>query len=474
MPPRPAGNDRARKLIRLAAAFCIGACRREPASVPTAIPDIAPPPPQVPSRFSVPLDYDITAVLRIVDRAVPVKFGSIDSVRMVGNDKRRHYAFEAERGGFTAFADGRLLHLRSTLEYTARGFFKPVIGPTIGVGCGKKGERPRIVLELATPLSLTKDWHLSSRAQLVRLEPASADARDRCDVSLFHHDVTDQVVAAARAGLTSRLSDIDRKVGEIDLSARFGDLWKLLERPIRLTDGVWLTLGPEQLLMGKVRGTDRILTVPVTLIARPAIVASAEAPVVDAKTLPPLGRDSSSGGFRISLDGIVDYAAASDAISLALGDKQITQGGHTVTPVRVVVLPLAKGQLSVALAFTGDAKGTLRLIGTPIFDPVRRRIVVPDLDYDLDTDSQLINTYSWLRSENLRNTLREKATVPVDPALEKGRGLLLDGLNRKIGDALTLSATVDSVAVQNLFVTRSGLVVRALVTGQAKVSVRQH
>jgi hypothetical protein len=329
------------------------------------------------------------------------------------------------------------------------------------------------VAELATPLSLTSRWRLSSRAQLLQLAPASTEKRDQCDVSLLRFDVTDQVMVAARRGIAARLPDIDRRIGEVDLRPRFARLWTHLEQPLRLTDGVWLKIVPEQLLMGKVSGTGHILTVPVTLVAHPVIVTSPATPPVSARPLPALGRDTASGGFRISLDGVVDYAAASSAITAALTGKQITEGGHTLTPGAIVVRPASRGRLSVAVAFTGDAAGTLRLLGTPAFDRVRREITVPDLDYDLDSDSKLINTYSWLRSDALRSTLREKAHVPVDAALDKGRQLLLSGLNRTIGDALTLAATVDSVAVQELFVTRAGLVVRAIATGQAKVSVHQ-
>ncbi len=459
------------------AAPCIVAligCGRETApSIDASVAERAPPPPTVPSRFSVPLDYDIGAVLRLVDRVVPRTFGSIDSVHRVGDDDRRHYAFQAERGDFTAFADGRLVHLRATLEYRARGFFKPFVGPTISLGCGDGEERPRIVIELATPLSLTSDWHLSSHAELVRLEPPSDSARDRCNVSLLRYDVTGRVVEAARGAITAHLRDIDRKVSEVDLRSRFADLWALLARPIQLTEGVWLMLAPEKLLMGQVNGSEHILTVPVTLVADPVIVTSATAPAIATTALPALGRDSAKGGFRVSLDGVVDYELASSVITLALADKQITQSGHSVTPKKIVVAPTSAGRLSVTMAFTGDATGELRLVGTPVFDAAHREITVPDLDYDLVTDNKLIKTYAWLRSDALRGTLRQKAHVPVDQALSKGRELLLLGLNRTIGDVLTLSAVVDSVGVENLFVTRSGVVVRALATGQAKVSVHQ-
>ena len=109
-----------------------------------------------------------------------------------------------------AFATGREMHLRATLAYQARGFYKPPLGPTISAGCGNAKERPRIVVELATPLSLTKDWHLVSNARLVAIKPASTEGRDRCDVGILHTDVTDRVIGAAQSALAKKLGDIDR------------------------------------------------------------------------------------------------------------------------------------------------------------------------------------------------------------------------------------------------------------------------
>jgi hypothetical protein len=96
---------------------------------------------------------------------------------------------------------------------------------------------------------------------------------------------------------------------------------------------------------------------------------------------------------------------------------------------------------------------------------------VPDLDHDIAVDDPMLRTYSWLRSDALRKTFRERAHIPVGPVLARGRALLLEGLNRKIGDAMTISARVDSVAVRGLYVTLDGLVVRAEATGHARVAV---
>ena len=452
----------------------LAACSRESPSTKSGPPDVGAPAPSAPalSRFSVPLEYDVTAVLRVVDQVVPRTFGSMDSVRAVNGDSRKHYAFEATRGPFTAFATGREMHLRATLAYRARGFYKPPIGPTLSAGCGSATDKPRIVVELATPLSLTPDWHLVSRARLVTIRPASSEGRDRCDVGILHTDVTDRVIGAARSALVAKLPDIDRKVGTVDLTGRVTEWWNLLNRPIRLTDSVWLALHPEQLRMGKVRGEARVLTVPVSLDARPRIVTGQE-PRPNNVLLPPLAKDTVEEGFRIEMDGLVDYGTATRAVTSALAGRRFTRAGKTVAVESVTVRPASRGRLLLAIAFAGDATGRLELVGTPRYNVATGIVDVPDLDFDLDTDSRLVSGYAWLRSDELRATIRQRAHVPVQPALAKGRELLLSGLNRKLGDAVTLSATVDSVAVKGLYVTRDALVVRAEATGQAGFAVKQ-
>jgi hypothetical protein len=450
------------------------ACTREAPSTKSAPPDVGAPAPSAPalSRFSVPLEYDVTAVLRLVDQVVPKTFGSMDSVRAINGDSRKHYAFEATRGPFTAFATGREMHLRATFAYRARGYYKPPIGPTMSAGCGSDKEQPHIVVELATPLSLTANWHLVSHARLVTIRPATTEGRDRCDVGILHTDVTDRVIGAARSALEAKLPDIDRKVGTVDLTGRVTEWWRLLNRPIRLTDGVWLTLQPEQLRMGKVRGEAKVLTVPVSLDARPRIVTGEE-PRTEASPLPPLSKDTVAEGFRVEMDGLIDYGTATKAITSALAGRRFTRAGRTVAVENVSVMPASRGRLLLGISFAGDATGRLQLVGTPRYQPALGIVDVPDLDFDLDTDSKLVQGFAWLRSDELRATIRERARVPVQPALDKGRALLLSGLNRKLGDAVTMSATVDSVAVKGLYVTRDALVVRAEATGHAGFTVKQ-
>lgn len=459
-------------LVGIAAACGSGETPPPASAARKIVVDPAPPPPRTLSRFDVPLDYDFTPVLAIVERAVPRTFGSLDSVHVVPGDDRKHYAFTATRDDFKAFVSGQHVHLRTTISYRARVFYKPPLSPTLSAGCGNEHEQPRIVIELVTPLSLGPDWHLRSSASIGMLEPASARARDRCTVSIFSYDLTERIVEAARAALTSRLPDIDRRIGDVDLTPHAKEWWTTLNQPIRLASGVWLLLRPMQLRLGDVTGNGHVLTIRAGLDAYPTIITGAP-PHPPVPALPPLARRTTSGGFQILLEGNVDYFTASQALGAALTGKIVAQTGRSVIVQSALVRPDSGGRISLELGFTGDATGRLRLVGTPRYSATSGMIEVPDLAYDLTTDDNLINAYTWLRSDVVLTTLRAKTRVPIAPVLGQGKSLLLDGLNRTIGGVMTIKSTVDSVAVDGLYVTKAGLLVRAHAFGNSRVAVRR-
>jgi hypothetical protein len=461
-------------LLTIAIAGCGAGGERRASTLPpdsTPAARVTDAPPGTLSRFDVPLEFDFSTVLDLVERVIPQSFGSLDSIRQVGDNDKKHYAFAATRGRFTAFARGTEVYMRTVFSYAARGYYKPPIGPTLSAGCGTGNTQPAIVVELATPLTLSPDWHLKSTARISQLSAASDSLVDRCRVSFLGFDVTPKVIDAARQAISAHLRDIDQKVAGIDLTEKATGWWTTVNRPIKLADEVWLLLSPAQFRLGSVRGERHVLTIDAGLDAFPRIVMGRE-PVPKVAPLPPLAADTITNGFRVQVEGSVNYVSASRTFDAELRGKTFSQGGRSVTIRSVTASHEPPNRVALTVSFTGDATGALRFVGTPGFDVAHENIVVADLDYDLTTDSQVINAYSWLRSDALLLLFRKSARVPLAPVLERGKSLVLKGINRTIKDVVTLSGTVDSVAVLDVLVTSRGLVVRASANGNARVAVK--
>ena len=86
-------------------------------------------------------------------------------------------------------------------------------------------------------------------------------------MSFLKLDVTDRVIDAARNAITGKLADIDRRVAGIDLTKKATGWWGHINKPIRLTDDVWLLLQPKQLRLIGVSGEKQVFTVQAGLDA---------------------------------------------------------------------------------------------------------------------------------------------------------------------------------------------------------------
>ena len=268
--------------------------------------DIAAPPPAPPpsSRFTSHSKYDFAGVLGVVERSAPATLGSMDSVH--GSPTTAGVTSRSWRPAarFTAFADGDVLHLLSTVDYTVRGYYKPLIGPTLSAGCGggaaeaaadhRAGDADHGLAGLAARFARRYRAHGSGVGRAARPLRREHSAPRRY---------------GARRGVGSRGPDpaprrhrpANRRRRLVRVPPRNGGSCSRSQLVSR-TRG--LELGPERLRIGHVQGHGSMLTVPASLDAHPLIVTSAHQPSTNVGALPPRSHDSIGNGFHIVLDGV--------------------------------------------------------------------------------------------------------------------------------------------------------------------------
>ena len=161
------------------------------------LPDSVPPLPA--SVVEAPITYDMSGAMDSLERAIPRSYGDIAQRVQAGTNRRAHFAFSVSRAPFRLRVDGRTVSLSTVVEYEARGWYLPLIGPEMSAACGTGGvPRPRIAATLISSADITPDWRLRTRTRIGRLEPVTDSARDRCRVTVFRIDITDRVVEATR------------------------------------------------------------------------------------------------------------------------------------------------------------------------------------------------------------------------------------------------------------------------------------
>src|SRR5919107_378133 len=262
-------------------ALCAGAVAVLSGCGPTAPVDAPPPvrvadvsdslPPLPPSLLDAPITYDLSPALERLEASVPRTFGNLEARRRSETNKRVNTAFAAERSAFDVRLEGNTVRVKTVLEYQGKGWYNAPLGGDLFGSCGLGAARPRAVVEMATTLRITSDWRLRGKSEITRVAPFSDERRDQCKVTIFKIDVTDRVVTAARAELEKRVIQLDEKIATVDVRAPIERWWLVLQRPIRLSDSVWLLIQPRAVHLGPIAGSGRTVALDVGLSGEPRV-----------------------------------------------------------------------------------------------------------------------------------------------------------------------------------------------------------
>ncbi len=461
----------------LLATGALSACRSESLtpSAPTSrpgqrkIPEL----PSMPvSIVDAPISYALEPALTALEQAVPRRFGDLDKRMPIPSNKRQQVAFSATRTPFAVKFDGTKLTLTTTVSYKGRGWYKPIIGPTLSASCGTDDSPPRLQVVLNTDIGLNPAWILESHTRVTSLRPASEEVRDACLVTFLKIDVTEQVVRAIRPLLASKLPALDRKIMAFDVRKRVDNWYGMMQRPIRVRDSLWLDLAPEQLRLGDFSLRDSALVATVRLYAHPRLIAGPQ-PREPRLPLPPLSPALKEVGdsARIRIEGLLPYDVASATLSHEIVGRKFRRFGRSVRIDSLSVSPLDDGRVVLAVRVSGDISGTAYLVGTPQVDQVTRALIVPDLDFDVSTSNALVRGLAWLRKGDMVTQLRKQARFPLDTILEETRAKVEDALNRDLTDGVQLSGTVRTGKLLDVLVHPRWLVVQAEAAGTIALDI---
>jgi hypothetical protein len=424
------------------------------------------------STLDIPLTYDLSPVVAALENAVPKRFGSIDERHKVTGQPRMNVAFEATRDPFQVSLNGQTAHLTAIIHYAGKGWYKPPVVREVSGSCGIGGERPRLRIEVTSPLAITPDWKLRGKTRIGQIEPASEANKDKCRVTVFNINVTDRVVDATRGILEGKRSMVDQKIASLDIRKRFEEWWHLLQRPIPLTDSVWLVINPSAVRMGTTVGVKRTLVTALGFSASPRVVSGAQPPTLETP-LPPLYPAAVGNGLHILLEGVLDYSLASDLLKKALVGKIIEGKGQTLVVKDVRLFGIGGGKLALQVDFRGTVAGRIYFIGTPRYNPATKELFVPDLDYDVGSANMLVSSFEWLKHDDVRDYFRGHAQWPVTDIVAKGREQLAKGLNRDLAPGVRLTADVKEIQGLSVHAQRRAIRLRARGDANARLTVKQ-
>ena len=423
-----------------------------------------------PGTIVAPLSLDLQSALRALEQTVPKRFGNITQRLAIPGSRRKSYAYQVEREPFKVTFASDTVVLASIIHYQGRAWYDPPIGPDINGECGTSGERPRARLVVRALPRLSSEWILQVRTRLAQVTPLTETERDQCEVSFLKLDVTGKVLEVAGRALQRILPEVDRKLARLDVKTPLTKIWSDLQKPIRLSDSLWLLLSPLAVNVGTMKGNREAVEAEIGVTASPRIVTGAR-PVVQHLALPPLGSVRNAQGFSLLIEGSFDYGVMSSELTHRLAGQSVRAAGGVLEVQKITVLGVGGGRLALGLDFDGTARGKVWLLGKPSYEAASGLLSVPDLDFDTQTENLLLQGLAWLKGNAIREFLRRQAQVSVGPVLAQVQQLAVKQMNRTLARGVTLSATIENTEPAGILVRSGGLIIRARASGVARLEL---
>jgi uncharacterized protein DUF4403 len=423
-----------------------------------------------PGTIVAPLSLDLHGALGALEQAVPKRFGNITQRLPIPGSGRKSYAFEVRRDPFNVSFAADTVVLSAIIHYKGRAWYDPPIGPDINGECGTRGEPPRAHLVIRALPRLTPTWRLQVKTRVAEVTPLTDTERDQCEVSFLKLDVTGKVLDVAQRTLERILPDIERKISRLDVRTPLNKIWADLQKPIRLSDSLWLLLAPEAVNVGSMRGSREAVEAEIGITAAPRIVTGTR-PVFNPLPLPQLGTVRTDRGFSLLVEGAFDYGVMSSELTSRLAGQAVRAAGGVLEVQKVTVFGVGGGRLALGLDFDGTARGKIWFLGKPSYDAASGLLSVPDLDFDAKSAGLLLQGLAWLKGSAIREFLRSQARISAGPVLAQVQGLAVKQMNRTLARGVQLSATIENSEPAGILVRSGGLIIRARASGAARLEL---
>jgi hypothetical protein len=353
------------------------------------------------------------------------------------------------------------------------------IQPTPGATPTDENAEKKTQVDLSPTFQWNKDWYLES-PELKQSASASGSTTET------NEDVTRQKAEDLVRSGSGKYSE-DLKKGS-SIQDKIKDLWDKVQEPIELGKDVWLQIRTDKVSIGTYKlipdpKSPEIQTV-FEIYAQPNVIFGPR-PKAYKNPLPPLTNyEPGLQRFRIESNFKISFADVNKILTdpkTGILNKTLPGSGDHHLKITQLHIYGSGGQLVVEAQVAYDpvmnlssqqAKLTIYLLGTPHYHEDTQTIDFPDLDFDIQTSDFLVQMAEFVAGSGLTDELRKVLVIPVGKNLDEVKAKMDKAMNRPIGKYAVLHTTIDSLSMEEVFVSDFGLEGRVAMDGDISAELK--
>jgi len=425
------------------------------------------PVPEVESAIiEIPITLELAALRQLMEEKIPQSyhFGQEQP------DCKRTQWGTADREPIGLNMTGSTIHWQIPITTTAHARLYAI--KTFWGKClrNTKHCQMNFVIPLETRLSIDDNWQLKTVTQKY---PLVWKQRCRIKVLGLSVGVTRFFEDKLEATLNQKASEIDQRINQqVKLRYRVQKAWTEMQKPIKLKDGFWLILQPEELRSTAITGNQETAVLSVGIKLKAKINKTRPPSITPNKTLPSRAGNFVGEHFRIALEGGISYEEATKIANQALAGKRYPIANQSVTIKQVNRIYGTRDWVTAEFEFEGDYTGQVSLTGKPTYDADRQEIFLRDFKYKLSTENVLLNAAKWLVDQLFIETIQRELRWSIAQDLSKAKQLAEEALNQPFADrGAKITGKIESIYPKGIYLTPTSIHAHIIATGQAAIHI---
>jgi Domain of unknown function (DUF4403) len=434
--------------------LCVGSCTPSKkgftAAAPLSfhLPDSLPALPV--SEINLRLKICVRPLLARADSIMPKEFTSYGwpAYQQPSCDFRYKYRFV--RSAFVLSCINNKLNVQLTCSYQVAGsrcicaIGKPV-SPWLSGTCGY-GSEPlrRVDIGINSQLDISPDYRIHTRTATEHIK-----AIDKCIVSMFSQDMTQQIMDSIRSSIDALCSSIDHNAASLNFSPFLRQAAATAWQGMPIGHYGWLAFNPSQIRVGQLNQTGDTLNITMGLSCKPVLSSDSGKKTV-ILPLPPLTRSGNRDGIFLYLQANYDYSFITKLLNDTLSGKVFIVKGHTVVIRNVLLKGIGNHQVEMKIDFGGDRTGRIYLRGTPVLDSAKQALSLPDISYSLESKDLALKIARSLLRNKIRKSLKGNSYLDIAALVKANLPILNGQLNRQLAPVAWSAGTVRDLRLLGL------------------------
>lgn len=333
-------------------------------------------------------------------------------------------------------------------------------------------ETPAVATKLKFKLNarVTPDWKVVAEVYYTGMSDLLAEDVGIGSLSIKPRSIIEGITQPVQQMLSDLIS---RKLNEkFPLKTQVAKVWNGAQKPILLDNKLkaWLRITPQEVLLYPLYAQNNQFKLSVGLISFAELVLGPEPPSLPPTPLPNLKLvNGTEKTFRVALHTDLFYKEILKIASPLLLNKELGSDGKSVI-LKELDMYGNGDRLTIKVATTGSLDGIIYLSCRPVFNPQTNLFSVEDMDFDIKTQSLLMQSADWFLHSTIRNSIQEKLNVNLTQRLDQVRELARKAMERvRLAENVYLAGRINTMNLNDVMVQKDKISIQLYTEGETTI-----